>query len=147
MNFINQNIILIIQNIILLIHMILIFIVGYILFFNNDIIILGILSICLILTYIQIIFFGCMLNKCNDKLPFLNITLLEIVQKCFFLPECIEINYFEKIFVGFTLMGCLGKIGLLLFIPPKLKNKINIFINNFAKNIAPEKYHSYSYWE
>ena len=137
----------ILQNIILIIHFILISIVGYLLFFNNNIIILGFLLICLILTYIQIIIFGCMLNKYNDKIPFFNISILEIAQKCFYLPECIEMNHFEKIFVGFTLMGCLGKIGILVFIPLEWRNRINIFFNNFAKNIAPEKYHSYSYWE
>jgi len=129
------------------IHLILISITGYVLFFSNNVVALTVGLLCLIITYVQLLFYGCVLNKYVDKIPFINMTIIEIAKKCFSLSNNIDLCDFEKIFVGFTLASYLGKIGVLVFMFPSFKNKLDFYINYLASCIVPSKYSSYSFWK
>lgn len=129
------------------IHLVLISITGYVLFFSNNVVALTVGLICLIITYVQLLFYGCILNKYVDKVPFINITIIEMAKKCFSLSNNIEICHFERIFVGFTLASYLGKIGVLVFMSPSLKNKLDFYVNYLASCIAPSKYSTFSVWK
>jgi len=96
-----------------LIHTISISISGFLLLFCNDVKVLAFVSFILLLVFIQILMYGCLLNKLEN-----NVTmklLIDISVKCFNLktkPRDL-IEDLPKIFVGLTLAVYLIKLTIL----------------------------------
>jgi len=117
----------------MIVHAIVICIVGFIMFFSNNIYLNAILITGLIITLLQTFYFdGCLLAKYEGLLPIVNMNLTEVIQKCLQV-ENTTTKDLEKIFVGLTLCAALGKFGVLLSIKYLFNKSYGEFIQHLLK--------------
>jgi len=95
-------------------HFLLVIPTGYIILFNNNIFWVGILTIILFLTYIQVVFLGCILNKYENHS---SIELISYFSQKIFQLSSISNEDLTKFLVFFTFLACFVKLGILYFFP------------------------------
>ena len=106
--FLDKNLLL--TTLFIFIHGLVIIPTGYIILFNNNITVVSLLTIILLLVYIQVYFFGCILNK------FENNASIKTFSHFIGLPNGTE----EELTVGLvfgTFLICLTKLFVLYFLP------------------------------
>ena len=106
--FLDKNLLL--TTLFIFIHGLIIIPTGYIILFNNNITLVSLLTFILLLVYIQVHFFGCILNK------FENNASIKFLSHLIGLPSVKEEELTSGL-VFFTFLICLIKLFVLYFLP------------------------------